>query len=151
MKKIIKLTESDLTRIVKRIINESLDDEYNTKNIPEFDEILSDFIQMAENGDFFLVVEDFVKRERFEYGEKSGSPYGEPKKVSLMFNPPHMITIILDGRNKDFKNLGNVQSIMEDLREKYRHLDIIMGGNLTQHDISMGIGNTIEIRPPSDK
>lgn len=148
MKKIIKLTESDLTRIVKRIINESLDDEYNTENIPEFDEILSDFIQMAENGDFFLVVEDFVKRERFEYGKKSGSPYGEPKKVSLMFNPPHIITIIVDGRNKDF---GNVYSMMEDLRKKYRHLDIIMGGNLTQHDIRMGIGNTIEIRPPSDK
>jgi hypothetical protein len=38
MKKIIKLTESDLTRIVKRVINESLDDEYNydnAKNNPE--------------------------------------------------------------------------------------------------------------------
>jgi len=29
MKKIIRLTESDLTRIVKRVIKESLDDEYN--------------------------------------------------------------------------------------------------------------------------
>jgi len=32
MKKTIRLTESDLTRIVKRVINESLDDEYNYDN-----------------------------------------------------------------------------------------------------------------------
>ena len=128
----------------QRFFNESQD-----SSDSQFDKILFDFISMAEKGDFFLEVDDFVKKQKFEYGKKSMSstPYGEPKLVKIRYNPPYVLTIALGGIDKNFVHLRTTNSMKSKLEKDYPDMDITFGGNLTSRDYELGTGYVIEIRP----
>jgi hypothetical protein len=86
MKKIIRLTERDLTRLVRRVIKENEDDGekfknedidshlrniirgFDTENSKDFTEIISDFLYLIDNSES---VDDFkMKYKKFAYRNK---------------------------------------------------------------------------------
>jgi hypothetical protein len=81
MKRIIRLTERDLTRLVKRVINENENENeyidsllrniirgFDTENSKDFTEIISDISDLIENSES---VDDFkMKYKKFAYRNK---------------------------------------------------------------------------------
>lgn len=67
MKKIVKLTESELTRIVKRIIKEVKEDEYYDEGPQTSDEVAHKWYEKTDDDFFTSFIEEFPsKRELLE-------------------------------------------------------------------------------------
>ena len=98
MKKIVRLTESDLTRIVKRIIKEDMD--YN-ETTEEFYEIQDMLIDMANNGKFVLHVADERNGTNDTYGDNESFSRTK-KEVYVRINQPMYMVIVPRGTDKYF-------------------------------------------------
>jgi len=110
MKKIVRLTESDLAKIVKRVIkeNEFEEDEFEMDMGPDCDEIIS---QMK------YIFKDFMR-----YYEKS-SP--DTKSILGASDMYHDLESELGGlldmaEENDCENLYDIESKYEDLLNKFR-------------------------------
>jgi hypothetical protein len=66
MKKLVKLTESDLTRIVKRVINEQLEDEYEGDYTPSLKEKIEGVIRnsVTNREEVIQVLEDILRERK---------------------------------------------------------------------------------------
>ena len=73
MKKIVKLTEKDLTRIVKRVISEQDDKQLNKISDEDFDSFL-DFMSQYESGE--ITWDEFLQKS-----EDLGAKYSPTPKI----------------------------------------------------------------------
>ena len=66
MKKLVKLTESDLTRIVKRVINEQSEDEYDGDYAPTLKEKIEGVIRnsVTNREEVIQVLEDILRERK---------------------------------------------------------------------------------------
>lgn len=97
MNKIIRLTESDLSRIVKRVIKEYID--YD-ETIEEFYEIRDILIDYAEKGEFVLHIND-NRNPNETYGD-SESFSNIKKDVYVRINQPTIMVIVPRSNDKYF-------------------------------------------------
>jgi len=98
VKKIIRLTESDLDRIVKRVLIESID--YN-EITEEFYEIEDMLIEMAEKGVFVLHVTNDSNGTTDTYGDDES--FSKTKnEVYVRINQPTYMIIVPRGSDKYF-------------------------------------------------
>lgn len=97
MKKIIRLTESDLSRIVKRVIKEYIDYSETTE---EFYGILEILINLAEKGEFVLHIND-NRNPNKTYGD-SESFSNIKKDVYVRINQPTFMVIVPRSDDKYF-------------------------------------------------
>jgi hypothetical protein len=98
MKKIIRLTESDLARIVKRVIKENID--YN-ETTEEFYEIQDILVDLAEKGEFVLHVADESNGTNDTYGDNE-SFSNIKKDVYVRINQPTIMVIVPRSNDKYF-------------------------------------------------
>lgn len=97
MKKIIRLTERDLTRIVKRVIRESIDYDETTEEFYKIKDILVD---LAEKGEFILHIND-NRNPNETYGYNKSS-YNIKKDVFVRINQPTIMVIVPRSDDKYF-------------------------------------------------
>ena len=66
MKKVVRLTESDLVRIVKRTINEQLEDEYEDDYTPTLKEKIESVIRnsVTNREEVIQVLEDLLREKK---------------------------------------------------------------------------------------
>ena len=88
MKKIVRLTESDLIRIVKRVIKEDFD--YN-EITEDFDKILDILIDMANNDKFILRVVDENEITDETYGENESFSNSKKEVYVRIKQPTNML------------------------------------------------------------
>jgi hypothetical protein len=100
MKKVIRLTESDLARIIKRVIKEDEDFDYNAIT-EDFHKIRDVLINMANNGKFMLRVVDESNLTNDTYGENE-SFSNTKKKVFVKILQPTYMLIASVGTDRNF-------------------------------------------------
>ena len=132
MAKIIRLTESDLQRIVRRVIKEDFD--YN-ETINDFDEIIDDLISLAEKGEFILrVSSDKAKPE--VYGKQLETPLPHKNDRDLFVRIHHPTNLVISPSGYDNSFVRQVSAL---LHERYRH-------KFPEMDFALD-GYTMMIRP----
>ena len=131
MKKIIRLTESDLVRIVKRIIKERID--YD-ETIDEFYEIKDMLVELAEKGEFVLHVTDERDGTKETYGVDK--PFSRTKKiVYVRINQP-TIMVIVPRSNDEYFGSNFTDLLTRQFINKFPNMNF--SGNY---------GYSIEVRP----
>ena len=125
MARIIRLTEADLTRLVKRIIKEDFD--YN-ETINDFDEILDDLISLAEKGEFILRVSgDMTKPKVYGKQLETPLPHKNDRELFVRIHQPTNLVISPSGYDNSF-----VRQVSALLHERYKYkfpeLDFALDG-----------------------
>lgn len=74
MKKIVRLTESDLARIVRRVINEKREDEYDDEDPKTPEEVADKWYEKTDDDFFYDFIEEFPSKGELDeklpkYGE----------------------------------------------------------------------------------
>ena len=124
MGKIIRLTESDLVRLVKRIIKEDFD--YN-ETIDDFDKILNDLISLAERGEFILHVSG--DGEPKVYGKQSGTPLSHKNDRDLFVRVNHPTNLVISPSGYDNSFVRQVSTLLFDrFNYKFPDLDFALDG-----------------------
>jgi len=113
MKKVIRLTESDLARIVKRVLKEDFDYNAITEDFYKIRDIL---IDMANNGEFMLRVIDESNLTDNTYGENE-SFSNTKKEVYVKIHQPTYMLIAPIGTDRYFR-----RDFMSFLSERFRNL-----------------------------
>jgi len=131
MEKIIRLTESDLARIVKRVLKENID--YN-EITEEFYEIEDMLIDLAENGGFVLHVTNDSNGTKDTYGDNES--FSKTKnEVYVRINQPMYMIIVPRGFDKYFG--GNFTDLLtRQFTNKFPKMNF-----------SGSYGYSIEVRP----
>jgi hypothetical protein len=134
MAKIIRLTESDLARIVRRVIKEDFD--YN-ETINEFNEILFTLIELADKGNFVLRVVDEGRGINDTYGDTGEfeTPRGFKKELYVRINHPTNMVIAPRGTDSHFS-----RDVVTSLLQRFEH-------RFPEMNFSTPYGNYIQIRP----
>ena len=102
MKKIIRLTESDLTRIVRRVLNESSETD-EIKKITDLKDQIEKILGYYYIQDGKIMDKEINQEVNPETVKKLG-PYFKTK-----------IESVLVGTNEDKKNIGSVESIKDEI------------------------------------
>jgi len=125
MAKIIRLTESDLVGLVKRIIKEDFD--YN-ETINDFDEIIDDLISLAEKGEFILhVSSDRTKPEVYGKQLETPLPHKNDRDLFVRINHPTNLVISPSGYDNSF--VRQVSALLyERYKYKFPELDFALDG-----------------------
>ena len=131
MKRIVRLTESDLERIVKKIIKEDID--YN-ETTEEFYEIQDMMINLAEKGEFVLHVVDESNGTNDTYGDNES--FSKTKReVYVRINQPMYMVIVPRGTDKYFGS-----NFTDLLTRQFR-------AEFPKMNFSGNYGYSIEVRP----
>ena len=94
MKKIVRLTESDLIRIVKRVIKEDFDYNEITEDFYKIRDIL---IDMANNDKFILRVVDENEITDETYGENESFSNSKKEVYVRIKQPTNMLISVITG------------------------------------------------------
>lgn len=136
MKKVIRLTESDLVRIIKRVIKEDFDYNEITEDFYKIRDIL---IDMANNGEFILRVVDERNPTNDTYGEGENESFSNDKKKVLVkiLQPMNMVISSLERGNNRYFTRDFISLLYDRLRNQFPEMYITV-------DVENGY---IQIRP----
>ena len=125
MKKIIRLTESQLKDVIRKVIKEDFD--YN-ETINDFDEILYDLIGLAEKGEFILHVSGNMMKPEV-YGKQLENPLPHKNDRDLFVRINHPTNLVISPSGYDNSFVRQVSALLyERYRYKFPEMDFALDG-----------------------